>query len=105
MSELNLEFYQNKYNDEFNTKYIFDGKIKFEKINDGYVIWINLIVFNSNINIYNYSREFIISNYMLKNKYISKSLFMDQFEFIDIINQLEKNDKIKSFHENKTTNL
>ena len=91
-SLLKMKNYQTRYNSKFNKNVIFDGFINYEKISNGYVIWIRLIIYDCNKIIYDYSKEFILDNLIIKNKNYSKSLFMDKYELIDILDDLNINE-------------
>ncbi len=86
--ELKLNEYQDRYNLKFNKNFVFDGTIKYNKIKSGYVIWIRLVVFNLSNIIYDYSKEFIVFIDQIKNSN-NKSLFMDKFEIINILNDID----------------
>jgi len=81
-----MEKYQNKFNTKYNTNVTFDGTIEvsqYEKNN--YIFRIRLIVIsNGKIDYENY-KEFIVD----PNK-SDKSLVMDNYKFIDIINDIDK---------------
>ena len=87
MSNL-MNYYQNKYNTKYNTKLIFFGSIDVNKMKtkNNYYLYINLTVIDNNSNKYTKCKEFFINDV---NSYKDKTIKMDDYEFIDIINDLE----------------
>ena len=86
MSELLFNKYTNSYNKKYKSNVYFGGSISGYKISDDmYYINLNLIIRNwNNEIIYNYSKAFNI------NKQTDKSIFMNNYELIDINSDLDK---------------
>ena len=86
MSELLFNKYTELYNKKYKKNVNFGGSISGYKISDDmYYINLDLIVRNYNKEmIYNYSKAFSI------NKQTDKSIFMNNYELIDINSDLDK---------------
>jgi len=97
---LDIKIYQNRLNKKTQSNYNFEGNIKYSKIGTGYVIWINLIVFNIDTIEYDYSREFVINKKQFTTENFNKNLFMDKFELIDILEDILDENRIEINYNN-----
>lgn len=86
MSNL-MKIYQDKYNTKYNTQLNFAGKIKaFKNNNNQYLIIIDLTVISNGKIDYHFCKEFSIQD---PSNYDDKTLTMDGYKFINILNDLD----------------
>ena len=78
---------KNKYNTKYNEHIKFFGSIEVFKIDkfSKYIIMIKLTVIKNKKNVYSSNKEFFITD---PKDYTNKTLEMDNYEFIDILNEL-----------------
>ncbi len=83
-----MDIYRNKYNTKYNENVKFFGSIEVFK-NEGsikYLVMIKLIVIKNKENVYASNKEFFITD---PENYKDKTLKMGNYEFIDILNELD----------------
>jgi hypothetical protein len=82
-----MDIYENKYNTKYNENVKFFGSIEVFKIDEfsKYIIMIKLTVIKNKKNVYSSNKEFFITD---PKDYTNKTLEMDNYEFIDILNEL-----------------
>lgn len=86
-----IKLFEEKYNTKYRTKVKYEGSIKAVKSLDDYFVNINLTVLDDGKVIYNYCKEFkIFSNKkVIGYSYNDKTLSMDNWHFIDIVDYLD----------------
>jgi hypothetical protein len=88
-SNFDFKKYAEKYNNINSTNYDFTGDIKIEKFEQIIYVNINLVIHDNYKTIYNNVKQFtIIDNKINKSFYNNKTISMDCYHLIDIVDEI-----------------